>query len=99
MKLIFANLFEPQLVGWLAKVLAELVDMEGVRVDRTLGKITNLHVLYHALDERVHSILKRSHKDDPQEKAVTSIRRKVRWISTRRMCQEPPVRKSEVHRK
>ena len=60
-ELILANLFRSQLIGRLAKELAELVDVIGVGVDGTVGEVSQLHIFGHALDVRVESSLVRRH--------------------------------------
>jgi hypothetical protein len=61
MKLELADLFGAQLVGRLAEVTAELVDMIRVGIDRGGSEVSQLHVFCHALDERVESSLVRCH--------------------------------------
>ena len=46
-----------RLVGGSAKVLAELINLVGVRVDGAGGKVPDLHILDHALDEGIESFL------------------------------------------
>ena len=61
-KLVLTNFFRAELVGRLAEVLAELVDVVGVRIDCALGEVPQLHVFGHALDIRVESSLVRRHR-------------------------------------
>jgi len=60
-KLELADFFGTQLVGRLAEVTAELVDVIRVGIDRGGGQVPQLHVFGHALDERIESSLVRRH--------------------------------------
>ena len=63
------------MVGWLAEVLAELIDVPGVGVDSAVGKVADLHVFGHALDVRVHATLVR----DPIECSLVLGKQMTEW--------------------
>ena len=60
-KLVLADLFRAEMVRRFSEMPAELVDVIGVRIDGTVGKVPQLHVFGHALNERIESSLVRRH--------------------------------------
>jgi hypothetical protein len=60
-KLVLPDFFGAEFVGRFAEVLAELIDVKGVGIDRALGEVPQLHVFGHALNRGVESFLVRRH--------------------------------------
>ena len=60
-ELIITNVLQSQLVGRLAEVGAELIDVIGVGVDGAVGEVADAHIFGHALDVGVAASCKGSH--------------------------------------